>query len=199
MVPGNFSTLLLERYRNYGDSEDHKNAFRYFATRILQAVNASQTRFDKRKYGESLSKCFSYTDEAFGILLVLNYEARWCSQHNAEVRIPGGTRQQQSETWEDGKYTSTTEGSRRGVSWRGEGLVKFNTLSQMVKQQREAGKEELEDENEVDLELMAWCRSEAGMTQLPSSMGNESNVAVNNGIAEEEEVEALGECDIFAV
>ena len=36
------------------------------------------------------------------------------------------------------------------------------------------------------------------MTQLPSSMGNESIVAVNNGIAEEE-VEALGKCDIFAV
>ena len=46
--------------------------------------------------------------------------------------------------------------------------------------QREAGKEELEDDNEVDLELMAWCRSEAGMTQLPSSVGNESNVAVND-------------------
>ena len=43
----NFSTLLLEKYRDYGDSKDHKNAFRYFATRIPPAVNASQTRYDK--------------------------------------------------------------------------------------------------------------------------------------------------------
>ena len=46
---------------------------------------------------------------------------------------------------------------------------------------------------------MAWCRSEAGMTRLPSSLGNERNDAVNNGIAEEDEVEALGECDIFEI
>jgi hypothetical protein len=42
-VPENFSTLLLEKYRNYEDSEDHKNAFRYFATRILPAVNTGVT------------------------------------------------------------------------------------------------------------------------------------------------------------
>jgi hypothetical protein len=70
-VPEDFSTLLLEKYRNYGDSLNHRNAFRYFATRILPAVNASQTRFDNRKYTEALSKCFNYTDEAFGILMVI--------------------------------------------------------------------------------------------------------------------------------
>ena len=98
---------------------------------MLPAVNASQTSFDKRKYSECLSKCFSYTDEAFGILLV--------------------------------------------------------------------DKEELGDENEVNLELMAWCRSAAGMTRLPSSLGTKSNDVVNNGIAKEDEVEAMGEYDILVI
>ena len=35
------------------------------------------------------------------------------------------------------------------------------------------------------------------MTRLPSSVGNESNGAVNNGIAEEDEVEALRRNVIF--
>ena len=53
-------------------------------------------------------------------------------------------------------------------------------------------------ENEVDLELMARCGPKAGMTQLPS-IGNKSNRAVDNGIAKEEEGEAVGECDILDI
>jgi DNA primase len=198
-VPESFSRLLLERYRDYGDSEEHKNSFRYFATRILPAVNASQTKFDKRKYSETLSDCFSYTDEAFGILLVMNYEARWQSQHTAIVVNPSGTKQEQSEMWKDGRYTSTTEGSRRGVSWQGQGLVKFNELSQMVKQQRGVDKDLAREENEVEQDLMAWCRTEAGMSPLPSSHGNENAGVIPNDMAEEDEVEAMGECDIFEI
>ena len=76
-VPQDFSKLLLEKYREYRESEDHKRAFQYFATRILPAVNAGITnKYDKRKYKETLSSCFSYTDEAFGLLLLVNYEDR---------------------------------------------------------------------------------------------------------------------------
>jgi len=198
-VPENFSTLLLEKYRNYEDSEDRMNAFRYFATRILPAVNTGLTRFDKRKYTESLSDCFSYTDEAFGLLLVVNYESRWRSQHDAVVENPTGTKKQQSETWKDGQYTSTTEGSRRGVSWQGQGLMKFNELSAMVKQQREVDKETPGVGNKVDLDLTAWCRSEAGMSQLANTGGDENDGVVQNEIAGDDEVEAMGECDIFEI
>jgi hypothetical protein len=195
-VPKSFSKLLLEKYRDYGDSEEHRNAFRYFATRILPAVNASQTRFDKRKYSEALSSCFSYTDEAFGILLVMNYEARWRSQHNAVVCKPSGTRQEQKDMWEDGRYTSTTEGSRRGVSWQGQGLLKFNELSEMVKRQRGVDKELTGSENEVEQDLTAWCRLEAGMSQLASGHDTENGSGV---IINDIDEEALGECDIFEI
>ena len=84
--------------------------------------------------------------------------------HSVQVRNRRRATKQQPETWADGKDTSTTEGSRRRVRWQWEGLVKFNTLSKMVKQQREVDKVELEGENEVDLKLMEWCCLEAGMT-----------------------------------
>jgi hypothetical protein len=104
-VPQNFSTLLLEKYRIYGNSLTHKNAFRYFATRILPAVNASHTRFDKRKYTKVLSQCFNYTDEAFGILMVANYEERWTTQYTALITLPGGSRREHQDLWEDARYT----------------------------------------------------------------------------------------------
>jgi hypothetical protein len=85
-VPENFSKLLLERYRNYGDSEIHKRVFQYFVTRILPAVNAKSTRFQWQKYTDLLADVFSYTDEAFGLLLVVNYEVRWTTQHAAKFK-----------------------------------------------------------------------------------------------------------------
>jgi hypothetical protein len=189
-VPDNFSTLLLETYRNYGNSEKHKTAFQYFATRILPAVNT-----------KSLSECFTYTNEAFGLLLVVNYGKRWTSQHKAELSLlPGGTSQERSERWEDAKYTSSNEGARRGVSWPREGfLVKFKELSKMVKDQRGVDKEEGE-ENVVEAELMAWCRNGAGMPERATGSGNPSSEGSAHGeVEEEDEVEAMGECGIFEV
>jgi hypothetical protein len=197
-VPDDFSNLLLERYRNYGNSEKHKTAFQYFATRILPAVNASLTKYDRRKYTESLSECFTYTDEAFGLLLVVNYEKRWTSQHEAELSLPGGTKQERSERWEDAKYTSSSEGARRGVSWPREGLVKFNELSKMVKDQRGEDEEEGED-NVAEAELMAWCRNRAGMPERATGSGNPGSGSAHGEVEEEDEVEAMGECDIYEV
>ena len=193
-VPKDFSKLLLEKYRDYGESEAHKEAFRYFATRILPAVNAGVTRYDKRRYKEPLSVCFSYTDEAFGLLLVVNYEDRWRSQHEAEMLLPGGTSKERSQRWEDAKYTSATEGARRGSSWPREGLLKFNELSKMVKRQRE----EVETEEDVEENLMNWCRTGDGLDAVDPGAGGHQ-IATNQIAAEEDEVEAWGECNLTEV
>lgn len=198
-VPKDFGRLLMEKYRNYEDSDNHKNAFRYFATRILPAVNAGITKFDRRKFKETLSDCFSYTDEAFGVLLVVNYENRWRSQHAADMNIPGGTSKERSSIWHNARYTSANDGARRGASWTREGLLKFNELSAMVKNQREnnnvAGAE-----NTVEVDLKAWCRAEAGLPELTDSAGSKSSDLVpHEEVQGEDEVEATGECDIFEV
>lgn len=195
-VPEQFSKLLLETYRNYGDSERHRSAFRYFATRILPAVNASHTKFDKRKFTDPLSEVFTYTDEAFGLLLVVNYEDRWISQHAAALGNPGATRRDILAKWVDARYTSATEGSRRGVSWTKEGLLKFNELSEMVKRQRAAVVGD-EAENGVETDLTMWCRAQAGMTILSVNGGLTVDGATSSEVEEEDEVEAVGECDII--
>jgi hypothetical protein len=58
--------------------------------------------------------------------------------HAALVNSAGecADRHNQSKKWVDAKYTSATEGSRRGNSWSKDGLRKFNSLSIMVKDQR---------------------------------------------------------------
>jgi hypothetical protein len=58
-VPTGFSQLLLEKHRDHGNSEKHKNAFQHFATRILPAVNAGLTKFDRWKHKKTTSECFS--------------------------------------------------------------------------------------------------------------------------------------------
>ena len=112
---------------------------------------------------------------------------------------PTGTKKEQSDKWKDGACTSTTEGGRQGVSWQGLGLKKLNELSEMVKQQREADKETTGTHNKVELDLTAWCRSEAKMSILTVGGAEESNLVDPNETAGDDEVEAAGECDIFKI
>jgi hypothetical protein len=105
-VPPNFSTLLLEKYRNYGESVQHRTAFQYFVGQILPAVNTSVTKYDKLKYSKTTTEHFTYTDEAFALMLVVNYEARWVSQYDAAVRLGTGGKimKDQSRHWVDAKW-----------------------------------------------------------------------------------------------
>ncbi len=169
------------------------------ASRMRPAVNAGRTRGDRRKDKESRSKCVSDTDEGFGIWLVINYENGGRSQHAADMRLPGQTGKERSKYWDDARFTSATEGARRGASWSRDGLLKFNELSAMVKVQRDNDNMAGTD-NMVEADLMGWCREEAGMPQLADTVGNDGSDLIPTEVdEEEEEVEATGECDIYQV
>ena len=131
--------------------------------------------------------CFSYTDEAFGLLLVVNYENRWRSQHTTEKDLPDGTGKECSQRWQDEKYTLATEGAQRGASWPREELMRFNELSAMVKSQRDTA-DEVEENNKVEAELMDWCRIEDCLAAMAVTVGN----TIGSGAitSEEDEVEA---------
>jgi hypothetical protein len=136
-----------------------------------------------------MSKCFSYTNEAFALLMVVNYEAQWTSQHEALMENPHESRKTREKLWKDARYTSSTEGNRRGQSWT-RGDVKLNSLYEMVKVQRE--KEETG--STVGKQFQAWCRRDAN---LPTWRVAEEGVAAQDELGQEggEEVEAVGECD----
>jgi hypothetical protein len=73
--------------------------------------------------------------------MVVNYEARWTSQHEVLMENPHESRKTCEKLWKDARYTSSTEGSRRGQTWTKEGMLKFNSLCEMVKVQRERRKQ----------------------------------------------------------
>jgi hypothetical protein len=80
------------------------------------------------------------------------------------------------------------------VSWSKAGLRKFNHLSEMVKQQRA-----MEEETaKIEEDLTTWCRSQAQMCPV-QRVENEVDPVTNSVMEEEDEVEAVGECDIFEV
>ena len=185
-MPANFKKLLEDKFRDYGESETHRQAYVYFATRILPAVNTSFNKFDKSKYKRKLSECFSCTDEAFALLLVINYEARWQSQHEALMKYPLESPRYRERRWKESKYTSGAQG-RRGVDLR----RKYNRLCGMVKEQRE--REETGDT--VERYLRNVYREEAGI-QAWEDIGMRQTKGQHGVVEEDDEVESMVECDI---
>ena len=119
-VPDNFVRVLLSSYRNHSVTgcEDSKKAFEYFVERILPAVNANHTRYHVKKKTKLLSEIFTVTDEAFGLMLLENYEGRWRKQ-NLE---PDKTKWRQKSM--NAKYTSSKNGVKNNT-WSAEGRNKF--------------------------------------------------------------------------
>jgi hypothetical protein len=194
-VPINFANLILDKYHDFRASKDHQEAFVYFTNRILPSVNASITKFERLKYQKTMSECFSYTNEAFALLMLVNYEARWTSQHEALMENPRESRKTHEKLWKDARYTSSTESIRRGQSWTKEGMLKFNSLCEMVKAQRE--KEETG--STVEKQLQAWCCRDANLHIWRVAQGGVAAQDELGQEGEEEEVEAMGECDINQV
>ena len=98
--------------------------------------------------------------------------------------------------WADAKYTSTTEGSRRGQSWSRDGVTKFNELTKMVQARRRA-KENCEAMEE---NLRNWCRVQGGLSALNGGANRSSNDDdAASGEEDEEEVEAVGEHALYEV
>jgi hypothetical protein len=76
-VPADLCRLLIEKYRDYHESDPHQQAWMHFTRRILPSVNACNAKCERRKHNELLSKCcFSHADEAFALLMLINYEPR---------------------------------------------------------------------------------------------------------------------------
>jgi hypothetical protein len=194
-VPIHFANLILEKYHDFHAFKDHHEAFVYFTNRILPYVNASITKYERLKYQKTMSECFSYTDEAFALLMVVNYEARWMLQHEALMGYPHESRKTRDKMWKDALFTSSTEESRCGQSWTKEGMLKFNSLCEMVKSQQR--KEETG--SNVEKQLWAWCQKNDSM---PPWWEEGEGVDAQDDLGQEEkeeEVETMGECDIYQV
>ena len=126
-VPVDLCRLLTEKHRDHHESDPHQQAWTCFARRILPSVNACNAKCERRKHNELLSECFSYTDEAFALLMLINCEPRWRSQHAAKLQFPDAANKEREVKWKDARCTSSTDGTRRGQSWKKEGIAHSST------------------------------------------------------------------------
>lgn len=139
IVPDDFAKKLEEHYRDYYDMDgnliegrqENLDAFFYFVDRILSSVNAEFTKFgpDKRKRRRTafLRQVFTPSDEAFGLLLVENYESRWRAQA-ADGQIKGEWRKEKKY---QAKYTSSNHGLKN-VTWDEAGIESYNKKLEMI-------------------------------------------------------------------
>jgi hypothetical protein len=192
-VPKKFGKLLVDSYRNEDMTEQEFDVFGYFATRILVNVNAINTKYEKLKYTKLLSECFTYTDEAFALLVLINYEERWRSQYSNLVRFPDVSSGERKNRTFQASYTSATEGSRRGQSWSKEGLEKFNYLCHMIRRKRD---HEISGQR-MEVQLRHRCRQEGNLPKFVEE-GDEMNEIDEENI-EEDDLNVHVEGDLFGI
>ena len=92
--------------------ENKKNfeAFKYFVDRILPSVNAEFTKFGckktVRRKRNTIREVFLVSDEAYGLLMIENYEGWWRKQYEN----PGKKKEWRTDKEYQAKYTSSNNG-----------------------------------------------------------------------------------------
>ena len=109
-------TLLIS-YRTVCDDD-----FFYFVTRILAAVNASNTTFDSKKTSILLSDIFSVSDEAYALITLLNECHVWEEQAK--------DKSERDESKMKRKFVNATSGKKN--SWTKEGMKIFHILCNKI-------------------------------------------------------------------
>ena len=137
--------LLSEHYRQYIDSngsvipglEEEYRVFKWFVMNILKSVNYERTKNIIKEvkdvgYKDFVSKTYTVSDEAFAILVVMNYEKRWRNQ----VLCPTKDRKElATNPLYSCKWTSSQKGYCK-LPWKKEGVDAFNTLNIRIQQLR---------------------------------------------------------------
>ena len=146
VLPENLSNVLLDDgYRDYlgpdgtvKPSREHDyEAYKWFVKNILMSVNHELTELLSKQVQnmgseDFISKTYTTSDEAFAILLVVNYESRWRNH----VLHPTNDKNLLAT---DPLYATKFTDSKRGyckLPWTTEGIELYNTLVEKVGRRR---------------------------------------------------------------
>jgi hypothetical protein len=159
--------LINDRYRKYSDATNDE--FYYFVTRILTAINPNKSKFNHHKSNTPISEIFSVTDEAFGLLIILNEHDVWTKQ--AEIQRTGGGGGKLPKLKK--KFCDGRSGDSKG--WYDVGHSVFHELCRTIDRLRKS-----EKGKELELLMMKRFAEETGdiRKHMRSDGGNttESNV-----------------------
>lgn len=120
--------ILNPAYRIDNGTENKE--FHYFIQRILSAINPMKSRFVERKCKDLVSKIYSITDEAFGLLIIYNEHHLWMDQEEMKKQGDKGTKMRKRK-----RFCDCRSGNKQG--WSLEGFALFNSLCHQIKTRRE--------------------------------------------------------------
>lgn len=146
VLPESLSDILLDgRYRDYVGSngkvpperEYDYEAYKWFVKNVLCCVNHEFTELLSKQvadqnHSDFITKTFTASDEAFAIMLVVNYENRWRNQ----VLYPTTNK---NVIATDPKYATKFTSSKRGyckLPWSSDGIELYNSLVAKVEKLR---------------------------------------------------------------
>ena len=146
MLPESLAKILLDDgYRDYlGDDGEIKpereydyEAYKWFVQNVLFCINHELTELLSKQvhnmgYEDFITKTYTASDEAFAIMLVVNYEQRWRNQ----VLVPT---KDKNELAGNPIYATKYTSSKRGyckLPWASEGIGLYNTLVAKIERLR---------------------------------------------------------------
>ena len=186
VLPPSLSEVLIsEHYRQYIDSdgnlipgrEEEYRVFVWFVKNILKSVNFEHTKHIIKEvkdvgYKDFVTKTYSVSDEAFAILVVLNYEKRWRNQ----VLEPS---KDKKELATNPLYSCRWTSSQKGyckLPWKKEGVDTFNTLNTRIGQLRakpwSGYKLEAKIRKELEKEKPTRKRARSEIIEITPTMGS---------------------------
>ena len=139
------AVLTRSTYRNYHDAdgsliEDRRGdyeLFKWFVKNILYGVNFELTNmlFSQTLdlgHNDFISRSFTVSDEAFAILMVLNYEKRW---QNQILHPTKDCKELASNPLYACRWTSSKDGYSK-ISWKSDGIATYNDLMENIEKLR---------------------------------------------------------------
>lgn len=105
-------------------SDEATPEFRYFVERILPAISPSRNRFKDRKGKTKLSEIFTISDEAFGLVMLLNEFHCW---EEAAEKLPG-------ERYAKKKFCDARSGNK--IGWSEKGTKVYNRICKNLRSRR---------------------------------------------------------------
>ena len=169
--------------KNYGRfSVDGIPEFEHFIKTLLSEVQPKRTRYKRARGQETISKCFTASDEAFALIVLDNELNVWDQQ----IEKKKGSKCMKSDLRIEKKYMKR-QGSGGKCGWSKKGQKIYKRLTDEIVAQRKEGWRELDERKYRDK-----FRQEMGLQPASTTMRSSANTE-QGGKDSDSEIEFGGE------